>query len=117
MPYIGMDRVIDEDRLKSYFNELEKPFSKVKKVKRQPFKKREFRSYSKKIEDAYNNYMSTKAYEKIQSVIEETLNRKRDKVLFHESNACPEFWEQTRIVGGINIAKSLLKAAQSLLEA
>jgi len=60
--------------------------------------------------------MATEAYAFIQGVIQESLDGKRDTVLFHEGNSCPEFWEQTRIVGGANVAESLLRSSQSLLD-
>jgi glutathione synthase/RimK-type ligase-like ATP-grasp enzyme len=116
MPYIGEDKNIGNDELNSYFCKLEGSFSMVKKVKQQPEKKKNFPVYSKNIEDAYTRYMSTESYASIQAVIEESLKKKQNTVLFHEGNACAEFWEQTRIVGGINIAESLLRCAQSLLD-
>jgi hypothetical protein len=36
-------------------------------------------------------------------------------VVFHEANSCPEFWEHTRLIAGINVAVPLLKGAQSLI--
>lgn len=116
MPYIGDDGVVEEGDLKASFEALEQSFNEVKNVKRDPMKKRDFLTYTKNVEEAYTRYMSTGAYEYIQEVIDESLKRTRDSVLFHEGNACPEFWEQTRIVGGVNIAESLLRCAQSLLD-
>jgi len=116
MPYIGDDKITDEEELKACFNELERPFNEVKKVKRDPLKKRDFEKYTRNIEDAYAGYMSTEAYFSIQSAIEESLERKKNSVFFHEGNACPEFWEQTRIVGGINYAESVLRCAKSFLD-
>ncbi len=60
--------------------------------------------------------MATDAYAHIQAVVQESLNKTRDKVLFHEGNSCPEFWEQTRIVGGVNVGECLLRGAESLLD-
>jgi hypothetical protein len=36
--------------------------------------------------------------------------------MFHETNACPEFWEQTRLAAGINLAEALLNGAQSIID-
>jgi len=116
MPYIGDDGVVEEEELKMHFDALEGPFKEVKKVKRSSTKKRDFPTYTKNVEEAYTNYMSTGDYAYIQNVIKDSLERTRDSVLFHEGNACPEFWEQTRIVGGVNVAESLLRCAQSLLD-
>jgi hypothetical protein len=60
--------------------------------------------------------MSFDAYSEIQKVIDESLELNKDSIVFHEGNACPEFWEQTRIVAGINVAESLLRCAKSLLD-
>jgi len=116
MPYIGDDKTTDEEELKDYFDELVEPFGAVKKVKADQMKMRKFEEYSRRIEGAYNGYMATEAYAFIQGVIQESLDGKRDTVLFHEGNSCPEFWEQTRIVGGANVADSLLRCAKSLLD-
>jgi hypothetical protein len=116
MPRIGDEMMLGEKELKGHFDALERPFSVIRKVKQDPFKKTGFTQYTKKIEEAYNKYMSTEAYAEIKGIIEESLKRKKDSVVFHEGNACPEFWEQTRIVGGINLAESLLRCAQSLQE-
>jgi glutathione synthase/RimK-type ligase-like ATP-grasp enzyme len=114
MPYIKEETVENREELHKNFDALEGPFNLVKKVKRDPSKKINFRDYSEKIEEAYSEFMSTEAYAKIQDVIEDSLDRQYE-IFFHEANACPEFWEQTRIVGGVNVAESLLKIAQSLL--
>jgi len=52
----------------------------------------------------------------IKKVIEESMEMNKEKIMFHETNACPEFWEQTRLVGGINLAEALLKGAQSIID-
>jgi hypothetical protein len=36
--------------------------------------------------------------------------------VFHECNSCPEFWENTRLATGLNLAVPLLKSAQSLID-
>lgn len=115
MPYIGVDRIAEEDEVRSYFGALQGPFDEVRKVKRDSLKNRDFPAYTRKIDEAYDKYMSTEAYASLQSIIEESLKKKQSFVLFHESNACPEFWEQTRIVAGINVAESLLRCGESLL--
>jgi glutathione synthase/RimK-type ligase-like ATP-grasp enzyme len=116
MPYIGEVEGADEAELRSSFDALEEPFKKVLDVKRNPNKKRDFAAYTKDIEYAYTKYMSTEPYYHIKGVIDETLEAFKGTVLFHEGNACPEFWEQTRIVGGVNLAESLMTCAKSLLD-
>lgn len=116
MPHIGDERIVGDEEMKSYFDALEGPFAEVKKVKQNPMKKVDFAKYSKNIEGAYTKYMSTENYANIQTVIEESLEKAQDSILFHEGNACPEFWEQTRIVGGVDVGESLLRCAKSLLD-
>ncbi len=117
MPYIGDTKFADEDELRTHFMGLNEAFRKVREVKADPEKKTKFRAYSEKIEEAYGDYMATDAYAHIQAVVQESLDKTRDKVVFHEGNSCPEFWEQTRIVGGINVAESILRSAVSMLDA
>ena len=114
--YIGEDVFVKDEDLKSYFEKLEKPFEKVRRIKQNPSKKRDFLNYSKDVESAYESYMSTDAYTQIKQIIQESLKRNASSILFHEGNSCPEFWEQTRIVGGINVAESLIKCAVSILD-
>ena len=116
MPLIEESEMYSEDDLKSSFDNLEPSFNQVQKIKKYPLKKRNFPLYTEKIENSYDEYMSHDSYREIQKVIQETLERKKDSLLFHEGNACPEFWEQTRIVGGVNIAKSLINCAKSFLD-
>ena len=116
MPYIGDSRFGDEDELKASFVDIEEPFEVVRRVKADPRKMWEFDSYTREIEKAYGDYMATDAYAHIQAVVQESLDKTRDKVLFHEGNSCPEFWEQTRIVGGVNVGECLLRGAESLLD-
>ena len=116
MPWIGEANHIDEGAVQAGFEALKTPFSKVLRAKNDPSKKADFARYSRGVEEAYAGYMSTEPYAHIENTINESLEKTRNEVRFHECNACPEFWEQTRIVGGINVAESLLKCAGSLLD-
>jgi hypothetical protein len=116
MPYFPHELMKNEEEIRTSFNALEKPFEKVKKVKSMPSKKRRFKEYSKEITSAYNEYMETEPYKHIELIINDSLVKLRDKIYFFEGNACPEFWEQTRVVAGINLAEDLLKCASSLLD-
>jgi hypothetical protein len=59
--------------------------------------------------------MSTEPYKKVKRVIEESVEKSKHDIVFHEANSCPEFWEQTRLIAGINVAIPLIKGAQSLI--
>jgi glutathione synthase/RimK-type ligase-like ATP-grasp enzyme len=116
MPSIPLDLMECENELRENFNALENPFGEVTKIKRMPDKKRRFREYTEAITEAYTAYMHTEPYSYIESVVNSTLDKTVDNVYFHEANACPEFWEQTRIFAGINPAAELLRCAQSILD-
>ncbi len=116
MPWISDELVEGEEALRQSFEDLEEPFSEVTRVKRMPDKKRNFPEYNREITRAYTKYMASEPYAHIQGVVNETLEKTRDSVFFHEGNACPEFWEQTRIVGGVNLAEDLLNCALGLID-
>ncbi|MBN1682584.1 hypothetical protein JW865_03420 [Candidatus Bathyarchaeota archaeon] len=116
MPNIDSKTYVNENELKQKFTELQEPFEEVLKVKADPNKKSDFVKYSKNVEKAYLKYKSNEAYAYIQEVVSKTLHKTSDKVVFHEGNSCPEFWEQTRIIAGINVAEPLLACAKSLLD-
>ena len=116
MPRIGDELMEGEEALRQSFEDLEEPFSEVTRVKGMPDKKRNFPEYNREITRAYTEYMASEPYAHIQGVVNETLEKCRDSVYFHEGNACPEFWEQTRIVGGVNVAEDLLTCALGLID-
>jgi hypothetical protein len=58
--------------------------------------------------------MELEAYQRIKEIIEESVEMKKKDIYFHEINACPEFWEQTRLITGINIATTLLECVKSV---
>ena len=112
---VGEDKIADDESVKAEFEKLESPFNAVKKVKSEGPKKRDFLSWNKRLEEAFQNYKRQEAYDNIKRIIEESVERNKHKILFHEANACPEFWEQTRLVAGINLAVPLLRCAQSII--
>ena len=113
---VGEEKICDDEYVKAEFNKLEPSFDAVKTTKRYKTKKRDFSSWNKRLEEAFQNYKSQEAYENIKKIIEESIERNKYKIMFHEANACPEFWEQTRLAAGINLAVPLLEGAQSIVE-
>jgi hypothetical protein len=111
---VGKDRICEDEYLNKRFKGLKPLFEIVRKVKADKAKKREFALWNERLEQAFEDYKNHEAYEGIKKVIEESLEKSKSKVLFHEANACPEFWEQTRCVAGINLAVPLLECAQSV---
>jgi len=112
---IGEDKFVDDQFLKSEFEKLRPSFQKVGEIKRDTDgKSRDFRAWNKRLEAAFGAYMSERAYDEIRGIIERSVERNKERVLFHEANSCPEYWEQTRLVAGINLAVPLLKCAKSI---
>ena len=103
-----------KEQLMPAFAELESFFELVVKAKQT--KQDDFSYYTELVEDAYDRYMSSEPYSEIQSAVMESLYDAKDSILFHEANACPDFWEQTRVVGGVDVASSLLSCAQSIID-
>jgi len=113
---VGKDKVVEDEYVKSELDKLAMPFDAVKKVKGDRTKKRDFLGWNKRLEEAFQNYKNSEAYENVRRIIEESVERNKGNIMFHEANSCPEFWEQTRLVAGINLAVPLLRCAQSVIE-
>ncbi len=112
---VGEDRFVDDGFIMSEMEKLLPSFDKAKDVKRdEQSKNRDFRLWSNSLEKAYGDYMSNDAYSKVKEIIEQSMDRGKDRILFHEANSTPEFWEQTRIIAGVNVAEPLLKCAKSV---
>lgn len=114
MPSFSKSMNETQEQLIPAFDALEEPFKLVIKAKQT--KPDDFSYYTEQVENAYDRYMFSEPYREVQSIIMESLYKSKDSILFHEANACPDFWEQTRIVGGVDIASSLLSCAQSILD-
>ena len=113
---VGDNKIVDDEYLKAEFDKLEPSFGAVKNVKRDKTKRTNFPEWNKKLEAAFEDYKSQDAYLNIKKVIEENIEKNKQKIMFHETNACPEFWEQTRLAAGIDLAEALLKGAQSIID-
>lgn len=112
---VGEDRFVDDEYIKSEFDKLNPAFEVVQKIKRdEKMKNRDFNRWSKRVEEAYQDYKNVAAYGHVKDIIDESVERGKNEVMFHEANACPDFWEQTRNVPGINVAIPLIKCAQSV---
>jgi glutathione synthase/RimK-type ligase-like ATP-grasp enzyme len=113
---VGKNKNMDDETLKTELGKAAVPFEDIKKVKKDDTRLKDFKTWNLKLEAAFKNYMSTEPYAKVKSVIEENIETNRLHVVFHEANSCPEFWEQTRLIAGINVAIPLIKGAQSLTQ-
>jgi glutathione synthase/RimK-type ligase-like ATP-grasp enzyme len=109
------DKTLDNEYIKSELDKANLAFEEPIRVKADETRLRDFPSWNEKLEAAFSDYMRTEPYEKVKNIIEENVERNKYRIVFHEANSCPEFWENTRIIAGINVAVPLLEGAKSLL--
>jgi glutathione synthase/RimK-type ligase-like ATP-grasp enzyme len=109
------DKTLDYEYIKSELDKANLAFEESRRVKADETRLRDFPSWNEKLEAAFSDYMRTEPYEKVKNIIEENVERNKYRIVFHEANSCPEFWENTRIIAGINVAVPLLEGAKSLL--
>lgn len=112
---VGENKTVTDEELKSELEKAAAAFEPPRKVKQDESRLRDFPNWNCKLEVAFQNYMSTEPYKKVKSIIEESIDKNKHAIVFHEANSCPEFWEHTRLIAGINVAVPLLKGAQSLI--
>jgi glutathione synthase/RimK-type ligase-like ATP-grasp enzyme len=110
------DKLADDASVKAELNKLTESFEAVNKTKRRQERIMDFVAWNHLLEAAYQDYVSNDAYENVRGIIEETIKSSDHSILFHEANACPEFWEQTRLIAGINVAEPLLECAESVID-
>ena len=112
---VGQNKQVEDETIKAELAKAAVPFEAIKKVKQDETRLCDFKTWNGKLEAAFKSYMSTEPYAKVKNVIEESVEKNRLNIVFHEANSCPEFWEQTRLIAGINVAVPLIKGAQSLI--
>jgi glutathione synthase/RimK-type ligase-like ATP-grasp enzyme len=115
MVNVGENKTVNDAELASELEKAEAAFEQPKKVKADETRLRDFPSWNRKLEAAFHTYMSSEPYQNVKGIIEESLEKNVQGIVFHEANSCPEFWEHTRLIAGINVAVPLLKGAQSLI--
>jgi glutathione synthase/RimK-type ligase-like ATP-grasp enzyme len=106
----------DETFLKAQLDVAAQAWTSVQKVKADETRLTNFEAWNQKLEAAFKTYKTTSAYENVNQIIEESVEKNHSALVFHESNSCPEFWENTRLATGLNVAVPLLKSAQSLID-
>lgn len=110
------DKFVDDEYIKGELEKLTEPFEVVKRTKRKKERIVNFSVWNRLLEAAYHDYMTVEAYSNVKETIEETIEKSKQTILFHEANACPEFWEQTRLIAGVNLAEPLLECAESIID-
>ena len=116
MVNVGENKQVDDAYLKSELDKAAQAFSPVQKIKQDETRLTNFQNWNSKLEKAFQSYANTEYYDNISRIIEESVEKNKNALVFHESNSCPEFWENTRLATGFNVAVPLLKSAQSLID-
>ena len=116
MVNVNENKQVDDAYLKAELDKSAKAFVPVQKVKRDETRLTDFQGWNSKLEKAFQSYANNVNYENIKKVIEESVEKNKSALVFHESNSCPEFWENTRLATGYNAAVPLLKSALSLID-
>jgi hypothetical protein len=116
MVNVGENKNADDVYLKNELDKAAEAFVPVQKVKVDEARLTDFQTWNGKLEKAFQIYKNTESYENIKNIIEENVEKNKRALVFHESNSCPEFWENTRLATGLNVAIPLLKGAKSLMD-
>ncbi|MCW4009869.1 MAG: hypothetical protein NWF05_04545 [Candidatus Bathyarchaeota archaeon] len=115
MMNVGKNKNAADEALKAELGKAAAAWAPVQKVKRDDTRLRDFKAWNTRLEAAVNDYKAAESYTKVKGIIEENVAANQNRIVFHEANSCPEFWEQTRTITGLNVAVPLLKGAQSLI--
>jgi glutathione synthase/RimK-type ligase-like ATP-grasp enzyme len=116
MVNVGDNKQVGDAYLKGELDKAAQAFVSVQKIKQDETRLTDFETWTGKLEKAFSGYKNSEAYESIKNIIEESVEKNKSALVFHESNSCPEFWENTRLATGLNVAVPLLKGAQSLID-
>ncbi len=112
---VGANKNADETELKTELTKAAEEFKPVQKIKKDDLRLTDFKTWNTQLETAFNAYKTSAPYAKVKAVIDQNVDANQTSIVFHEANSCPEFWENTRLVTGLNVAEPLLRSAQSLL--
>lgn len=116
MVNVDDNKGVDDAYVKSQLDKAGQAFLAVQKVKQDAMRLTDFPVWTVKLEKAFQIYANSDCYGNVKNVIEESVEKNKSDLVFHESNSCPEFWENTRLATGLNVAVPLLKGAQSLID-
>jgi len=112
---VNNNKNVDDAYVKGQLDKASQAFLPFQRVKQDETRLTDFSMWTNKLEKAFQIYANSDCYGNIKNIIEESVEKNKSALVFHESNSCPEFWENTRLATGLNVAVSLLKGAQSLI--
>jgi len=109
-------KTVEDGFLKGQLDKAGQAFAPVQKVKQDDLRLTDFQVWTNRLEKAFQVYANSESYQSVKSIIEDSVEKNKSALVFHESNSCPEFWENTRLTTGLNVAVPLLECAQSLID-
>jgi glutathione synthase/RimK-type ligase-like ATP-grasp enzyme len=110
------NKQVDDAFIKAQLDLAAQAYMPVQKAKADETRLTDFPVWNSRLEQIFNTYVNSDSYQKVKNVIDENIENNKNALVFHEANSCPEFWENTRLVTGLNVAIPLLKTAQSLID-
>jgi glutathione synthase/RimK-type ligase-like ATP-grasp enzyme len=116
MVNVKENKQVNDAFIEAQLEKAAKAFVPVQKVKQDETRLTDFQGWNSRLEKAFKGYADSENYENIKNVIEESVEKNKNELVFHEANSCPEFWENTRLATGYNVAIPLLKGAKSLID-
>ena len=87
---VGENKTVSDTELQSDLEKAAAEFEKVRKIKQDETRLRDFPNWNTKLEASFQTYMATKPYKKVKSIIEESIEKNKNNVVFHEAYSCPE---------------------------
>ncbi|MCL2135033.1 MAG: hypothetical protein FWH37_05705 [Candidatus Bathyarchaeota archaeon] len=115
MVNIPSKKQLDDEFLKTQLDLAAQAYLPVQKIKADETRLTDFSSWNHKLEQTFDTYANSDSYQKVKNIIDQNIEENKNSLVFHEANSCPEFWENTRLVTGLNVAIPLLETAQSII--
>jgi glutathione synthase/RimK-type ligase-like ATP-grasp enzyme len=115
MVNVGSNKKTDYVTLKQQLDLAARAWLPVQQVKKDETRLTDFQTWTGKLDAAFKTYRETSVYQNVTDIIENSIEQNQRALVFHESNSCPEFWENTRLATGLNLAEPMLKMASSLI--
>ena len=89
MVNVKENKQVDDAYLKVELDKAAKAFAPVQKVKQDETRLTNFQAWNSKLEKAFKGYADSEHYENIKKIIEESIEKNKSALVFHESNSCP----------------------------
>ena len=96
MVNVKENKQVDDAYLKGELDKAAKRLCLFKKLSRMKPNLLIFQAWTANWKKPFTAYANSENYENVKKIIEESVEKNKSALVFHESNSCPEFWENTR---------------------